>query len=203
MASDVLSDDELEQLSSWPPESPAATWPPTSPCRSTTCAGCVPTGGHGAGRPRRTDRRARFLASSPQISPCTPEVVQFVAKQVGAAPASFTRYARDVDGRTRRRHVAAVVEQAGWRTCGRGEWKALGDWLVARALEHDAPSVLFAQALGQLRAERVVRPGLDRLARTVGTARVAAGEEIRRRLGPELTPEAASSSTPCWSPTRT
>ena len=82
-----------------------------------------------------------------------------------------------------------VVDQAGWRTCGRGEWKALGDWLVARALEHDAPSVLFAQALDQLRAERVVRPGLDRLARAVATARVAAGEESYRRLGPELTPE--------------
>ena len=164
-----------------------------------------PPGGHGAGRPRRTDRRARVLGLRPRnLAGVPPEVVQFVAKQVGAAPASFTRYARDVDGRTRRRHVAAVVEQAGWRTCGRGEWKALGDWLVARALEHDAPSVLFAQALGQLRAERVVRPGLDRLARAVGTARVAAGEETPADGSAPSSPRsAASSSTPCWSPTRT
>ena len=70
-----------------------------------------------------------------------------------------------------------------------GEWKALGDWLTARALEHDTPSVLFHQALGQLRADRVVRPGLDRLARAVSAARVSAEDEIRRRLNPELTPE--------------
>ena len=191
MASDVLSDDELEQLSSWPPEVARSDlaayftlslddlrWLRSHRGAMERVGLAVQIGGLG------------FLGFVPaDLAGVPPEVVQFVAKQVGAAPASFTRYARDVDGRTRRRHVAAVVEQAGWRTCGRGEWKALGDWLVARALEHDAPSVLFAQALGQLRAERVVRPGLDRLARTVGTARVAAGEEIRRRLGPELTPE--------------
>jgi Domain of unknown function (DUF4158) len=85
--------------------------------------------------------------------------------------------------------VAAVVEQAGWRTCGRGEWKALGGWLTARALEHDTPSMLFRQAVGQLRADRVVRPGLDRLARAVSAARVSAEDEIHRRLDPELTPE--------------
>ena len=26
-----------------------------------------------------------------------------------------------------------MVERAGWRTCGQGEWKVLGDWLVTRA----------------------------------------------------------------------
>ncbi len=117
------------------------------------------------------------------------EVVAFVAKQVGVAAGTFARYAREVDGRSRRRHVAAVVEQAGWRLCGPGEWKALGDSLTARALEHDTPSVLFRQALAQLHTDRVVRPGLDRVMRAVSTARVTAQEEIRRRLDPELTPE--------------
>ncbi len=32
-----------------------------------------------------------------------------------------------------------MVAQTGWRPCGRGEWKALGDWLVTLALEHDTP----------------------------------------------------------------
>jgi hypothetical protein len=180
VASGVLSDDELEQLSSWPPEV----------ARSDLAAhftlslddlrwlrshrGAIERVGLAV-----QIRGLGFLSFVPADLAGVPrEVVQFVAKQVGAAPAGFTRYARDVDGRTRRRHVAAVVGQAAWRTCGRGEWKALGDWLVARALEHDAPSVLFAQALGQLRAERVVRPGLDRLGRAVSTARAAAGREI-------------------------
>jgi hypothetical protein len=34
-----------------------------------------------------------------------------------------------------------------------------------------------------------VRPGLDRLTRTVATARADGRREIRRRLGPDLTPE--------------
>jgi hypothetical protein len=117
------------------------------------------------------------------------EVVRHVAKQVGVAPATFTRYARDTDGRTRRRHVAAVIEHAGWRTCGQRDWSVLARWLTERALEHDTPTVLFGQALDQLRSERVVRPGLDRLMRAVSSARVNARKEIRRRLDPDLTPE--------------
>ena len=117
------------------------------------------------------------------------EVVRHVAKQVGVAPAAFTRYARDTDGRTRRRHVAAVIEHAGWRTCGQRDWSVLARWLTERALEHDTPTVLFGQALDRLRSERVVRPGLDRLMRAVSSARVNARKEIRRRLDPDLTPE--------------
>ena len=62
-------------------------------------------------------------------------------------------------------------------------------WLTERALEHDTPTILFGQALDQMRAERIVRPGLDRLTRTVATARADGRREIRRRLGPDLTPE--------------
>jgi hypothetical protein len=69
---------------------------------------------------------------------------------------------------------------------GRGGWKAPGDWLVARAIEHDTPSVLFRQALELLRTVRVVRPGLDRLARAVATARVGSDEGTHRRLLPAL-----------------
>lgn len=101
------------------------------------------------------------LASPPR------EAVAFVAKQVGVAAGTFARYAQEVDGCSRRCHVSAVVEQAGWRLCGPGEWKALGDSLTARALEHDTPSVLFRQALAQLRTDRVVRLGLDRVTGSV------------------------------------
>ncbi|MDQ6803943.1 MAG: DUF4158 domain-containing protein [Actinomycetota bacterium] len=125
----------------------------------------------------------RFLGFVPVELDDTPgEVARHVAKQIGVAPGTFARYARGTDGRTRRRHVAAVIEYAGWRTCGPGDWSALAGWLTDRALEHDTPTVLFGQALDQLRAERVVRPGLDRLMRTVSSARVDGRKEIRRRL---------------------
>jgi hypothetical protein len=47
-------------------------------------------------------------------------------------------------------------------------------WLVARALEHDAPSALFSRAAEHLLARRIVRPTVDQLARTLATAREAA-----------------------------
>ena len=83
----------------------------------------------------------RFLGFVPvELSDTPREVARHVAKQIGVAAATFTRYAREVDGRTRRRHVAAVVEHAGWRTCGQREWSALARWLTERALEHDTPT---------------------------------------------------------------
>jgi hypothetical protein len=132
----------------------------------------------------------RFLGFVPaELSDAPREVVRHVGEQIGVAAATFTRYAREVDARTRRRHVADVIEHAGWRTCGPSDWSALAGWLIERALEHDTPSILFGQALDQLRAERIVRPGLDRLMRTVSMARADARKEIRRRMDPELTPE--------------
>src|SRR5664279_4137893 len=75
----------------------------------------------------------RFLGFVPvTLGDTPPEVARHVGKEIGVAPATFTRYARDTDGRTRRRHVAAVVEHAGWRVCGQREWTSLARWLTER-----------------------------------------------------------------------
>ena len=50
------------------------------------------------------------------------------------------------------------------------------------------PSLLFGQVLEQLRRDKIVRPGLDRLTRAVAAARTAAIEEIHHRLAPQLPP---------------
>src|SRR5215212_8859899 len=42
-------------------------------------------------------------------------------------------------GRTRRDHRVQVLERLGWRTTGAGERKQLDAFLLARALEHEAP----------------------------------------------------------------
>lgn len=129
----------------------------------------------------------RFLGFVPSALASAPaEAVQRVAERVGVSPSALARYAADVDGRLRRLHVASVIERAGWRSCGASERKRLADWLVARAVEHDDASLLFAQALAHLRAERIVRPGLDRLLREVAAARALADREVHWRLRPEL-----------------
>jgi len=80
-------------------------------------------------------------------------------------------------GETRRKHRAQVLDRLGWRLCAAGERKLLDEFLLARALEHDAPGVLLQLACDRLRAERIVRPSVDSLTRRVVTARDAARAE--------------------------
>ena len=72
--------------------------------------------------------------------------------------------------------------------CGAGERKLLDEFLLARALEHDAPGVLLRLACDWLRAESIVRRPVDSLTRRVVTARDAAQAETYHRLGPLLQP---------------
>lgn len=108
--------------------------------------------------------------------------VSWLAAQVGADPADIagygTRYKTVVD------HRVAVMAHAGYRPAGAGDLKRLGDWLVERALEHDRARLLLELALGWLRDERVVRPGLSVLERAVVGARGRAWRELARRLSP-------------------
>lgn len=135
----------------------------------------------------------RYLGFIPEDLTAAPgEVIDVLTKRVGVSPRALERYAREVDGRLRRLHIGQVIAQAGWRLCGRGEWKGLRDWLVDRAIEHDSPQLLFRQLLEHLRAERIVRPGILPLLRAVGSARVAALREINWRWRGLLTPDRCS-----------
>ena len=64
---------------------------------------------------------------------------------------------------------------------------ALQTWLLARALEHDKPTLLLQLACEKLYRERIVRPGVTRLERFVATARETAHDETFRQLTPLLT----------------
>lgn len=81
-----------------------------------------------------------------------------------------------------------MLDRLGWRLCAAGERKLLDEFLLARALEHDAPGVLLQLACDRLRAERIVRPSVDSLTRRVVTARDAARAETYQRLAPLLQP---------------
>jgi len=64
-------------------------------------------------------------------------------------------------GRTRD-HRALVLARLGWRACVAGDRKQLDAFLLACALEHDAPGVLLQLACDWLRNERIVRPSVER-----------------------------------------
>ncbi len=111
------------------------------------------------------------------------EVVHFVAGQVDASPSDMGDYTTRT--KTRYDHVDAVEQVLGFRRSDRGDLKALGDWLVERAMEHDRPIVLFRMACEHLRSERIVRPGATTIERAVVTARQRAIEETYLRIDAE------------------
>jgi hypothetical protein len=77
------------------------------------------------------------------LSGCTSAAVDRLAGQRGLAgedgAASLAAYG-GWEGRTRRDHRALVLARLGWRASGAGDRKQLDAFLLARALEHGAPT---------------------------------------------------------------
>ncbi|MEA2587414.1 MAG: hypothetical protein QOH66_341 [Actinomycetota bacterium] len=191
MPTRLLSDPELDQLTSWPPEVAHSDLVEFF----TLDLGDLRWLRTHAGAMNRLGLAIqlcalRYLGFIPGSLGAPPaELLARVAKAVGAAPSALSRYVTGVSARVRREHAAAVIGHCGWSTCGKGDWKLLRDWLLCRALERDNASLLLGQALEHLRAEKIVRPGLDRLMRAVASAGESAHEEIYWRLRPQLTAE--------------
>lgn len=93
---------------------------------------------------------------------------------------------------TRTTHLQQVARYLGWRTAGELEWKELEEFLLARAMEHDSPSLLFRLACEHLISSRVIRPGVVMLLERVAAARAAAGRETYGRVAHLLTPRLVS-----------
>ena len=80
------------------------------------------------------------------------------------ADAIYSYAARD---QTRTDHLVEVAKLLGWRPAGEMEFKELDEFLAARALEHDPPTLLFRLGCEYLRSARVIRPGPGWLSRRV------------------------------------
>src|SRR5664279_5193502 len=57
------------------------------------------------------------------------------------------------------RALRLVAKYLGWRLPATMEFKELDEFLLARALEHDSPTLLFRLACEYLISARVIRPG--------------------------------------------
>jgi Domain of unknown function (DUF4158) len=84
---------------------------------------------------------------------------------------------------------ALALKHLGWRRASEQDRQDLARWLVARAVEHDAPSVLIALTPEHLRPRRIPRPPLEVLTRMISTARAEAYREIEALLADQLAPE--------------
>lgn len=125
------------------------------------------------------------------LTACPSTAVDRLATRLGLAgdsvPGMLASYG-GWEGRTRRDHRGLVLARLGWRTSAAGDRKQLDAFLLARALEHDAPGVLLQLACDWLRNERIVRPSVDGLSRRVGAARDGARAETYHRLASLLAP---------------
>lgn len=72
---------------------------------------------------------------------------------------------------TRTDHLRQVAKYLGWRSAKSPELKELDEFLLARAMDHDSPSLLFRLGCEYLRSAKMIRPGAVTLLEKAGTAR--------------------------------
>jgi TnpA family transposase len=130
-------------------------------------------------------RALRFMGFVPDdLTSVPPAAVAFLARQLGMDPDVLAAYGARAHRHQDHLHAAQV--HLGYRKVGREGFKALADWLLERALEHDKPMLLYELTCEKLRAEQFIRPGVTQLERLVAEARQRAQAEIFRRLVPLL-----------------
>jgi hypothetical protein len=188
-----LSDAELARLSSWPND--------VAPADLITFFTLTADDLAWLGSNARTENRlgaAVQLCALPwlgwipdELTGCPPAAVDRLAHRLGLAgedAAGLLGAYGGWKGRTRRDHRALVLARLGWRAASAGDRKHLDAFLLARALEHDAPGVLLQLGCDWLRSERIVRPSVDALSRRIAAARDGARTETYHRLAPLLAP---------------
>lgn len=131
---------------------------------------------------------------------CTLPWLGFVPDDVAAAPAAavarlserlqismgeLRRYGEREQTRTD--HLQAVARYLGWHQAGPVELQELDEFLLARAMEHDSPALLFRLACEHLISARVIRPGVVRVIERIATAREVASRETFDRIAHLLT----------------
>ncbi|MBA4854343.1 Tn3 family transposase [Nocardia farcinica] len=121
-----------------------------------------------------------------KVTAAPPVAVARLAEQLKVDAAHLRSYGRRVQTRTE--HLRLVARYLGWRPAGAMEFKELDEFLLARALEHDSPTLLFRLGCEYLISARVIRPGPETLVRRVAHAREQAQRETYDRLAHEFTP---------------
>ncbi len=107
-----------------------------------------------------------------KVTAAPPVAVARLAGQLNIDPAELHVYGRRV--KTRQDHVRLVARYLGWKLPGALELKELDEFLLARAMEHDSPTLLFRLACEYLISAKVIRPGPVTVVERVGHARAEA-----------------------------
>lgn len=139
------------------------------------------------------------------VTLCTLPWLGFVSDAVTAAPrAAVTRLAEqlrvdpdEIDSygrraKTRTYHLRLAAKYLSWRVPTMVELEELDQFLLARSMEHDSPTLLFRLACEYLVSAKVIRPGPVTMVKRVAHAREVARSETFDRLAHEFTTERRS-----------
>ena len=130
----------------------------------------------------------RYLGFFPDnLVSLTLPIISYVAKQLNLPYKRLEAYGQRE--KTLNAHQQQVMQHLGYRRATPIDLLSLEQWLLERALEHDKPKLLFEMACDYLRRSKIVRMGVTRLARMIGTARQQAERITFDRLQPFLTQE--------------
>ena len=121
------------------------------------------------------------VASAPRAA------VVRLAEWLGVDPDVISSYGRRA--KTRTDHLRLVARYLGWRVPTTLDLKVLDEFLLARAMEHDSPTLLFRLACEYLISAKVIRPGPVTVVKRVAHAREVARQETFDRLAHEFTDE--------------
>jgi TnpA family transposase len=147
---------------------------------------------------RRFRDKRNVLGAAVQM--CTLPWLGFVPEDVPSAPAAAVARLSERLGipvgelrgygaraQTRSDHLGDVAAYLGWHQVDGPRWKDLEEFLFARAMEHDSPTLLFRLACEYLSSSRLVRPGVVLVLERVATARKHARKQTWQLLEPVLT----------------
>jgi hypothetical protein len=121
------------------------------------------------------------------VASVPPAAVIRLAEQLQVAPDAIRSYGRRA--KTRTDHLRLVAQYLRWRPPTTIELKELDEFLLARAMEHDSPTLLFRLACEYLISAKVIRPGPVMVVKRVAHAREVARQETFDRLAHEFTDE--------------
>jgi hypothetical protein len=111
----------------------------------------------------------RYLGFVPDdLQKSTASVVRFLARQLEVSPDSINSYGER--SQTRTDHLQEVEHHLGFHKASAAEKQEIEHWLRDRALEHDRPLLLLQLLCERLHAQKIVRPGISLLERSVTTA---------------------------------
>jgi hypothetical protein len=121
-----------------------------------------------------------------KVADAPPVAVAGLAEQLKVDASLIGSYGKRAQTRTE--HLRLAAQYLGWRSASTMELKELDEFLLARAMEHDSPTLLFRLGCEYLISTRVIRPSPDTVVRRVVHAREQAQRETYDRLSHELTP---------------